>query len=291
MVRLSIIAACVVTLVSCDEVGKGKTESKAASQSAEAASKSPSGPAGMPVATAGSKSATSAGPSAGAGVSGVVLETFDAGKYSYVRLEGAGGKQWAAVPRSKLTVGQRVRVLNPMLMRNFHSKTLDRDFAEIYFGTLGGPGAMPDSARKKMMGAAARKGAMPGAGVAAGDDLTKAHRGVATGQKPAALPKPLEKAKGGKSVAEIYQQKSDLAGKKVLVRGKVVKVNNGIMGRNWAHLQDGTRSGDDGFDLTITTKEQLQVGQIVEVSGTLAVDRDFGAGYRYPVLLERASVR
>lgn len=77
--------------------------------------------------------------------------------------------------------------------------------------------------------------------------------------------------------------------KEVVVRGKVVKFLAGIMGRNWIHLQDGT--GDAGTnDLTVTTEQTAAAGDVVAIKGTLAVDKDFGAGYRYAVIVEKASV-
>jgi len=100
----------------------------------------------------------------------------------------------------------------------------------------------------------------------------------------------IAKADGGKTVAEVYAEKDALAGTAVAVRGKVVKVNAGIMDRNWLHVRDG--SGEEGTnDLTVTTAGELPaVGATVLVSGTLAVNKDFGMGYQYPVILEEATV-
>ncbi|PKO89698.1 MAG: hypothetical protein CVU18_03065, partial [Betaproteobacteria bacterium HGW-Betaproteobacteria-12] len=43
-----------------------------------------------------------------------------------------------------------------------------------------------------------------------------------------------------RTVEAVYKDKAALVGKEVSVKGKVVKVNNGIMGRNFVHVQDGT---------------------------------------------------
>jgi len=92
-----------------------------------------------------------------------------------------------------------------------------------------------------------------------------------------------------KTVAAVYKDKAALAGQTVRVQGKVVKVNNGIMGRNFLHVQDGT--GDQSSnDLTVTSKETATVGDQVTITGKVALDRDFGAGYAYPLLVEEASV-
>jgi RecJ-like exonuclease len=91
------------------------------------------------------------------------------------------------------------------------------------------------------------------------------------------------------TVETLYAQKDALSGKRVQVSGKVVKVNNGIMGKNFFHLQDG--SGKAGTnDLTVTTQETVHVGDQVVVTGLVAVNRDFGAGYSYPLIVEEATV-
>ena len=100
----------------------------------------------------------------------------------------------------------------------------------------------------------------------------------------------IAKADGGKTVAELYAEKDQLAGQKVAVRGKVVKTNAGIMDKNWIHVRDG--SGAEGTnDLTVTTSGELpKVGDTVLVTGALTLNKDFGMGYQYPVIVEDAAV-
>jgi hypothetical protein len=77
----------------------------------------------------------------------------------------------------------------------------------------------------------------------------------------------------------------------VTVRGKVVKVNGGIMGKNWLHVRDG--SGAEGAnDLTVTTAGELPaLGAIVVVTGPVTLNKDYGMGYRYDVIVEDAEVK
>ena len=99
-------------------------------------------------------------------------------------------------------------------------------------------------------------------------------------------------AEGGKSVADVFTEKSALANQKVVVRGKVVKTNAGIMNKDWVHIRDG--SGEEGTnDLTVTTTSQPlpNVGDTVVVTGTVVLDKDFGMGYQYPVVIEDAKVK
>jgi hypothetical protein len=94
-----------------------------------------------------------------------------------------------------------------------------------------------------------------------------------------------------KTVSEIYGQKAELKEKKVSVRGKVVKANSGIMGKNWYHLRDGSGSqGKGDNDITVTSDGQAAVGDVVVVVGVVRLDKDFGAGYAYPVIIEEATL-
>src|SRR3990172_9486822 len=104
-----------------------------------------------------------------------------------------------------------------------------------------------------------------------------------------AAEKAITKAKDGHTVGELYAEKDKLNGKKVIVRGKVVKFNSGIMGKNWIHLQDG--SGKQGTnDITITTNQSVKAGDTILATGNLAINKDFGGGYNYEVIVEEATL-
>jgi predicted extracellular nuclease len=102
----------------------------------------------------------------------------------------------------------------------------------------------------------------------------------------------VEKAPGGKTIAEIFAEKDALANQQVTLRGKVVKVNAGVMNMDWLHLRDGS-GGEGSNDLTVTTAPQsaAKVGDTVLVTGTVATSKDYGMGYQYPVILEKADVK
>ncbi len=100
----------------------------------------------------------------------------------------------------------------------------------------------------------------------------------------------IPKAEGGITVAELFADPSSFQGKTVKINGKVIKFLPEIMDRNWVHLQDGTKDGEN-FDLTITTKAIVPVGEVVTFEGVVAVDKDFGAGYFYHLILEDAVVK
>lgn len=215
-----------------------------------------------------------AGGAAAAGVSGVtgtVLDTMDAGGYTYMKLKTADGETWAAVKQAKVTVGSTVTIVNPMPMDGFESKTLDRRFDRILFGALAAPAAGADDAAVRASMAAQHAAAATGAEADGRISVTKAE------------------GPEGRTVAEVFAQRAALKGKKVAVRGMVVKFSPRIMGKNWVHLRDGsgTAEGKDN-DLTVTTGETVAKGEIVLVRGVLSVDRDFGGGYTYRVVVEDA---
>jgi hypothetical protein len=120
--------------------------------------------------------------------------------------------------------------------------------------------------------------------------------GGSEGAKAQASGEPIkvEKAKGkdAYTVSELYEKSGTLDKKSVSVRGKVMKVSRGIMGKNWVHLRDG--SGDAGKgtnNVVVTSQEDPKVGDVVTARGTLYKDKDFGAGYQYAVILEEGTFK
>jgi hypothetical protein len=205
------------------------------------------------------------------GITGRVVETINAGRYTYVHVDTGTEKIWTATPGFQGKVGDRVVVPEGMAMPNYHSQILNRDFDLVYFVTT-----ITVAGKEKSPSQQARKPVehppISGAGSASRIEVSG-----------------IEKAEGGKTVAEIFAGKGELAGKPVRVRGKVVKLTSGIMGKNWLHVQDG--SGSEGAnDLTVTTDVMVKVGDLVLISGVVSIDRDFGFGYKYDAILEDAEV-
>jgi hypothetical protein len=200
---------------------------------------------------------TSAETPKGPALSGTVLETMEGGGYTYMKLDQNGKMVWIAVRRAAVAAGDRVEYVEQMRMQNFTSKTLQKSFDEIVFAKLRGEYATVDPMR-------------PVPEIAVGDE-------------------PIEKAEGGYTIAEVFANRDALKGKLVKVRGRVVKVSQAIMNRNWIHLKDGT--GEKGSDKIVFRSEDqvAQVGSIVTAEGRLETEKDFGYGYRYEVLVEDAS--
>jgi hypothetical protein len=198
-------------------------------------------------------------------IQGEVLETRDVEGYTYLRLKTGEGEIWAAVPTASVKKGAQVTLVNPALMQNFESKTLKKTFDKIVFAQLAGPGALQGAPQPAAAPAAAAQ-PMPKVAKATGP--------------------------GAKTVAEVFTGKSALKDKAVVVRGQVVKVNLGIMGKNWVHLRDGSGSATDGSnDILVTTKDAAAVGDVVTAKGTVRTDVTVGPGYAYAVLIEDAALR
>jgi hypothetical protein len=209
-------------------------------------------------------------------ISGKVVETMNTAGYTYVCLEKGGKKTWVAVPETKVTVGSKMAFQPGQVMNNFTSKTLNRTFEKIVFS--GGPVAAGGSSKSAPSG-------MPSDAAHAGSKANVS--GLDKSVK-------VEKATGADAytVAEVYAKSASLNKKTISVRGKIVKFSQGIMGKNWAHLQDG--SGDQQMgthNLVATTLDTAAVGDVVTVTGTFAKDRDFGAGYLYKAIIEDAKVQ
>lgn len=228
---------------------------------------------------------------------GKVLEKIDVSQYSYLKLATASGEVWAAVTRTDKKAGDEVGVGNAFPMQNFESKELNRKFDVVYFGTLASPAGEAAPMPPAMAGGAMGGGMPPPAmGEGAGGppnpaQLAAQHQAVVTGPNDVEVKK-VAKAGGadGRTIEEIWSQRAKLKGKPVAVRGQVVKFT-AVMGKNFLHLRDGTGSPDSKTnDLTITTSDAVGVGDLVTAKGVIVTDKDFGAGYAYPVIIEDAKL-
>jgi len=201
-------------------------------------------------------------------LTGTVLEQIAAPPYLYLRIKTENGEAWAAVDGGSVTRGSRVTVSGAMLMKNFASTSLKRTFPEVYFGTLApsGPSGSPAPTNPHATGAPASERI----------DLLKVEKAIGV---------------DGRTVAETWAERDGLNGKRVTIRGLAVKVTEGVMERNWVHLQDGTGAVIQGdFDITVTTLDKVTAGDTVTVTGTVRTNQQVGAGYAYAVLVENAKV-
>ena len=202
---------------------------------------------------------------------GKVVETMNVANYTYALIDIGPKRVWTAAPQFPVKVGDSVTVTEARPMADYHSKTLNRTFDVVYFsGSVAVNGVRPSP-----VGAA---------------ELPKDHPPIPRPTETAAPDlSGIKRAASGQTVAEVYSGREKLAGKPITVRGRVVKYSPMIMGKNWLHIRDG--SGAEGSnDLTVTTATPAKVGDLILVTGVLKRDRDFGAGYKYGLIVEDAAI-
>ncbi len=209
-------------------------------------------------------------------VHGRVREVIDVAEYTYLRLATPNGEVWAAVSKAPITVDSEVTVENPTRMDQFTSSTLKRTFDVIYFGNLRAAGSTPPSALPAGHPSIDGQGSSP---LAHGAPSPASENAVDEVNVPRAS------GRNAHTIGEVFAQRAELAGKLLRVRGQVVKLTPGILGKSYLRLRDGSSSRPDEHELVVTTQAEPRVGDVSTFEGTLQTDVDVGIGYKYLVLL------
>lgn len=218
---------------------------------------------------------------------GKIVETMNGGGYTYILLQTGGRQIWVAIREMKVSVGQNIALMPGIEMTQFTAKSIGRTFESIIFsdGPISQQGSSPAHG-----GGAPHGGAPHGGGPGPDHIATTGSKGA----KPAAEENiKVDKAKGENAytVVELYEKRTELDKKDIVLKGKVVKVSEQIMGKNWLHIQDGTGySQNSTNDIVVTTTDRVSVGDVVTVKGILFENKDFGSGYKYDVIIEQAQV-
>lgn len=186
-----------------------------------------------------------------------VLQSMNSGGYTYMKVDDGKNKYWIAMTQRDVKSGDMIEFTEQGWMKNFHSKTLNRTFDNILF---------------------------------AADASTAAPSQEQVHYQPDIFTSKY-KMKTTITIAEIFKDREMYVAKDVTVRGKVTKVSHGIMGKNWVHIQDGSRFKNMDDLVFTTTKETPKAGEIVYATGKLAKDKDFGYGYFYPVIMEESNFK
>jgi len=194
---------------------------------------------------------------------GNVKEVIHTSGYTYILAENDGKEFWLAGPKTDAKVGELYYFKENMKMENFQSKELNRFFDTIIF--VQALSKDPESFKTPTN--------------AMGNKETKAKiikQNIA-----------ITSSAGSTSIAELFKNKDKYKGTKIIVKGIVTKYNNEIMNKNWIHLQDGTEH-EGNFDLVLTSLISCNVGDTLLLEGKVALEKDFGYGYKYDVLVEDA---
>jgi hypothetical protein len=194
----------------------------------------------------------------------VVQEVLQARAYTYLHVKEKDTDFWIAITKREVEPGETFSYAGGLEMKNFESKDLQRTFDTIYLvDRIDGDESLPSAGKRS--------------------------EEIARRMKPAIDRKDIsiEPVEGGTTIGELFSNKDSYANKTVLIKGQVTKVNRAIMGKNWVHLQDGT-IGEGKYDLTITTQDEVSIDDVVTFEGTIVLNKDFGAGYAYDVIMEEA---
>ena len=197
----------------------------------------------------------------------IVKEVIQGANYTFLFVSENSLDYWMAVSKTDTEIEDVVYYENAFLMNNFKSKELDRVFEEILF--------------------VENISESPQISITVPVDSLHLNKKRENDLKEKIS---IEPADGGITIGELYKNRSTYANKKVLIRGQVVKINKNIMDRNWVHLKDGTGNAGKS-DLTFTTLEVLKVGDTVIFEGTVALNKEYGAGYVYPLIVENAILK
>jgi hypothetical protein len=195
----------------------------------------------------------------------VVKEVIQTNNYTYLNVDENGADKWLAVSKMQANKGETYYYTGGFEMKDFNSKELGRTFASVYF--LQSVSSSPE--------------------IQTEEPAKEPHStGKLNVEKQEVTIKPAE---GGITIAELFARKDSYAGKSVKIRGQVTKFNAAIMKKNWVHLQDGSEYSGK-FDLTATTDMETAVGDVITIEGTVALNKDFGYGYSYDVIIEDAKI-
>jgi hypothetical protein len=193
------------------------------------------------------------------------VEVIQGNSYTYIRAKESMSEKWMAVSKQDVQTGTVYYYDEALPMNNFHSKEIDRTFEEIFFVNSISTTPLAQPQMKPLEG----------------------HMGKVDNQQNSAIT--LEKQAGEITVAQIFANRSEYSAKEVEIRGVVVKINEQVMGKNWIHIQDGT-SDNGNFDLTATSTDLPNLNDEVTIKGKIILNKDFGYGYTYEVIMEDAKV-
>jgi len=193
----------------------------------------------------------------------VVIEEMPTSKYVYLRVKNLKSNEeyWIATGLMDVEIGGIYYYKNGLLKTNFESKEYNRVFDQMYLvKTLVPANHSTQQATKTAPAESA-------------SNTTEV--------------KDITLAKGSVSIADLVKNASAYANKEVQVTGTCTKINPNIMNRNWVHLKDNSNTD---YDFVITTDQMIPEGHTVTMKGTVAVNKDFGAGYKYEIILENCTI-
>ena len=203
-----------------------------------------------------------------------VHEILPTEKYVYLHVHEGEEHFWIATRKQDVRLGGTYYYRNGLLKTNFESKEYNRVFDKIYLvsnlvaDNHGGGGSLAQT--RDVVSAS------PSPSTASSTSSGSWNNG-----------KRISPSAGTIAIADLVKNPQAFAGQKVKLKGKCVKINPNIMNRHWIHLQDGSR---DDFDLVITSEQFVPEGEEIVIEAVVSLNKDFGAGYQYDLILENGII-
>jgi len=186
----------------------------------------------------------------------IAKELLETDKYTYIKVTENGNEFWLATLKGSFKVGEEYVFNGGLLKTNFKSIEHDRVFEELYLVS-----DLTEASRES-------------------HNTEKAKEKVET-LKPKVTGAPMGKV----TIKEITENPEKFNNQVVMLFGKITKVNPNIMGTNWHHIQDGSA---DNYDFVVTSSTTVPVGHEIGFEGVITLNKDFGAGYKYEIIMENA---
>ena len=190
----------------------------------------------------------------------IVNEVLPASKYVYLNVSEGNEEFWLATRKKDVTVGHSYTFKNALLKTNYESKEYNRMFEKIYLVNNLIPVNSAEASSHE-------DHKSPPASTIANTELIE--------------------HEGSMKIAELISDPKKYEGKTIQLSGKCVKINPSIMKRNWIHIQDGTQND---YDLLITSDVFVPEGEIFTMKGVVALNKDYGAGYKYEIIIENGEL-
>jgi len=188
----------------------------------------------------------------------LVKEILPSTKYLYLFVEEGDEQFWIATISQDVKVDNTYYYKGGLLKTNFQSKEHDRLFERIYL--------------------VSNLVELNHGNTSSGGQANKIEKNTS----PINIKKTISE-KGSIKIAAIVDSPKKYEGKTVQISGVCTKTNAGIMDRNWIHVKDGSK---DEYDLVITSDTFVPEGSTITMKATVTLNKDFGAGYKYDLLLE-----
>lgn len=190
----------------------------------------------------------------------IVKETLPTSKYVYLKVQEKDEEYWLATNKMEVAIGDTYFYRQGLFKKNFRSKEHNRTFDKLYLVSSLIP---------------VNHGRNSGSEASTSNEKTTRKTG------------PIAAVAGSIMIADLVNNPDKYAGKTIQLTAECTKVNAKIMGRNWLHLKDGSK---DDFDLVVTSTTQVPIGHQVTLTGTVTLNKDFGSGYYYDILVEDGQV-